>query len=360
MFSNKQISSSSTNPAVTSRRARRLLPLPLRRRSPTGTRTGYTNLVQHVVSQHPDHQATMQAASPGETGTLASCVRQRSINLFGWMEWILKNNIHLNFCESEKARRYTKLDPICVQTLCRSLHKVARAVEAKLAAEMPDQFGLIIDGWTHASEHYLAVFGCYMVGAPTGAAGWMCEPSVEPGHGELLEESSQDLGSVQALMIKLRSLNQAAKLRLKTSLRPVIRQKTRWSSTFMMLDRYFKLLDLPRSRWGRALVFDGLITLRASLLSICERAEIVYAADFEAACLKIQEGRAHQLSRAQKAAVSQLAVREAPATGAASDGAQTAAKRRKTTGSSGDEEESFVEHLKGAPLGLTLYLSFEQ
>ncbi|KAG2771689.1 hypothetical protein PC116_g19901 [Phytophthora cactorum] len=47
----------------------------------------------------------MQAASPGETGTLASCVRQRSINLFGWMEWILKNNIHLNFCESEKARR---------------------------------------------------------------------------------------------------------------------------------------------------------------------------------------------------------------------------------------------------------------
>ncbi|KAF1786168.1 hypothetical protein GQ600_4343 [Phytophthora cactorum] len=79
-----------------------------------------------------------------------------------------------------------------------------------------------------------------------------------------------------------------------------------------------------------------------------ERAEIVYAADFEAACLKIQEGRAHQLSRAQKAAVSQLAVREAPATGAASDGAQAAALRRKTTGSSGDEEESFVERLKSA------------
>ncbi|KAG4231845.1 hypothetical protein PC116_g19903 [Phytophthora cactorum] len=97
------------------------------------------------------------------------------------------------------------------------------------------------------------------------------------------------------------------------------------------------------------LLFDGLITLRASFAKyLCERAEIVYAADFEAACLKIREGRAHQLSRAQKAAVSQLAVREAPATGAASDGAQTAAKRRKATGSSGDEEESFVEHLKGS------------
>ncbi|KAG6947676.1 hypothetical protein JG687_00015947, partial [Phytophthora cactorum] len=106
-------------------------------------RTGYTNVVQRVVSQHPDHQATKQAASPGETGTLASWVRQRSINLFDGMEWIVKNNLLLNFCESE----------------------VARAVEAKLAAEMPDQFGLIIDGWTHASEHYLAVFGCYMVGS---------------------------------------------------------------------------------------------------------------------------------------------------------------------------------------------------
>ncbi|KAG3074773.1 hypothetical protein PI125_g21897 [Phytophthora idaei] len=79
-----------------------------------------------------------------------------------------------------------------------------------------------------------------------------------------------------------------------------------------------------------------------------ERADIVYAADIEAACVKIQEGRAHQLSRAQKAAVSQLAVREAPATGAASDGAQAAAKRRKKTGSSGDEEEYFVERLKSA------------
>ncbi|KAG3074771.1 hypothetical protein PI125_g21895 [Phytophthora idaei] len=68
-------------------------------------RTGYTNVVQHVVSKHPDHQATIQAASPGETGTLASWVRQRSINLFDGMEWIVKNNLPLNFRESEEARR---------------------------------------------------------------------------------------------------------------------------------------------------------------------------------------------------------------------------------------------------------------
>ncbi|KAF1786968.1 hypothetical protein GQ600_27818 [Phytophthora cactorum] len=69
-----------------------------------------------------------------------------------------------------------------------------------------------------------------------------------------------------------------------------------------------------------------------------ERADIVYAADFEAACVKNHEGPA----------VSQLAVREASATGAASDGDQATAMRRKATGCSGDEEESFVERLKSA------------
>ncbi|KAG2809851.1 hypothetical protein PC119_g24787 [Phytophthora cactorum] len=159
-------------------------------------------------------------------------------------------------------------------------------------------------------------------------------------------------------MIKLRSLNQAAKLGLKTSLRPVIRQETRWSSTFMMLDRYFKLLEFVKDD---ANLEDALPTraenpplkaLHAKLTNVesylGERADIVNAADFEAVCVKIQEGRAHQLSCAQKAAVSQLAAREAPDTGAASDGAQAEAKQRKTTGSSGDEEEYFVERLKSA------------
>ncbi|ETP05659.1 hypothetical protein F441_17771 [Phytophthora nicotianae CJ01A1] len=35
---------------------------------------------------------------------------------------------------------------------------LARSVERVIAAEMPDRFGLIFDGWTHASEHYIAVY----------------------------------------------------------------------------------------------------------------------------------------------------------------------------------------------------------
>ncbi|ETN19814.1 hypothetical protein PPTG_04989 [Phytophthora nicotianae INRA-310] len=59
----------------------------------------------------------------------------------------------------------------------------------------------------------------------------------------LLEPHEADLEQVQSLMKRLRTLTQAAKLRLKTSLRPKLRQETRWGSTYAMLARYFDLRE---------------------------------------------------------------------------------------------------------------------
>ncbi|KAE9087556.1 hypothetical protein PF010_g19684 [Phytophthora fragariae] len=44
-------------------------------------------------------------------------------------------------------------------------------------------------------------------------------------------------------MRKLRTLKQVAKLRTKTELLPVLRQDTRWSSTFAMLKRFCRLRE---------------------------------------------------------------------------------------------------------------------
>ncbi|KAG3113215.1 hypothetical protein PI125_g7540 [Phytophthora idaei] len=41
--------------------------------------------------------------------------------------------------------------------------RVAEEVEDKVAQEMPDNFGIIFDGWSNDSEHYLAVFPTYEV-----------------------------------------------------------------------------------------------------------------------------------------------------------------------------------------------------
>ncbi|KAF1795520.1 hypothetical protein GQ600_26963 [Phytophthora cactorum] len=41
--------------------------------------------------------------------------------------------------------------------------RVTEAVEDKVAQEMPDNFGIIFDGWSNDSEHYLAAFATYEV-----------------------------------------------------------------------------------------------------------------------------------------------------------------------------------------------------
>ncbi|ETP29559.1 hypothetical protein F442_21330 [Phytophthora nicotianae P10297] len=51
------------------------------------------------------------------------------------------------------------------------------------------------------------------------------------------------LTKIQGLMRKLRTLNHSATLRKSTSLRPVVRQSTRWDSTYKMVKRFFAIKD---------------------------------------------------------------------------------------------------------------------
>ncbi|EGZ18221.1 hypothetical protein PHYSODRAFT_286047 [Phytophthora sojae] len=199
---------------------------------------------------------------------------------------------------------YSSLDPISEETLRAGMDGVVVAVERSIASELPARFGIMLDGWTHASEHYIAVFACYEVnGCPKTTLLSMAslldaldDDLSAQGHLEFLAtmlprdygvqlaqcrflvadncavnrrlatlmsvllvgcashrlnlavqadmaSHEQDLTAVQALMVKLRTLTKSAKLRSKTPLRPVIRQDTRWSSTFEMVRRYLQLLE---------------------------------------------------------------------------------------------------------------------
>ncbi|ETM42410.1 hypothetical protein L914_11893, partial [Phytophthora nicotianae] len=78
----------------------------------------------------------MLAAGPGRTDSL--------------LPWITK----------KEQNRYTNLPDICTETLMADMEKVTVAVVGKIAAEMLDCFGILFDGWTHDSEHFVAVFAC--------------------------------------------------------------------------------------------------------------------------------------------------------------------------------------------------------
>jgi hypothetical protein len=58
-----------------------------------------------------------------------------------------------------------------------------------------------------------------------------------------LESREGVLQKIQALMTTLRQIKQAGKLRNKTDLEPVSRNTTRWSSTYEMVKRFFRLLE---------------------------------------------------------------------------------------------------------------------
>ncbi|RLN87608.1 hypothetical protein BBJ28_00017353 [Nothophytophthora sp. Chile5] len=116
----------------------------------------------HIRDQHPDYLADMRESDVG-AGTLVRWIFQRAKNMFGWMDWVIKNNLPLLFCDNPVTPRYTSMTPVCVETLRSAMNSVTHAMEAKIRDEMPEQFGLVIDGWFHASEHCLAVFACYEI-----------------------------------------------------------------------------------------------------------------------------------------------------------------------------------------------------
>ncbi|POM60416.1 LOW QUALITY PROTEIN: hypothetical protein PHPALM_30732 [Phytophthora palmivora] len=158
-----------------------------------------------------------------------------------------------------------------------------------------------------------------------------------------LRNHESDLAEVHTLMIKLRTLTQSAKLRIKTTLRPVIRQDTRWSFSFAMLHRYFKLLEhidkedddiadvIPGPACNRRLLtllkdveyvskalqgsadmqdvrewFDALLPLSRNSLTIW--AQVLIYPDFESGCVRVLHGNTYRHTQAEKAVLQPFAV----------------------------------------------------
>ncbi|KAG3028383.1 hypothetical protein PC120_g4914 [Phytophthora cactorum] len=233
------------------------------------TGTGYTNLMQHIRREHPAFAEEMLAATPGETGSVVHYVRHSAQNTCGWLELLIKCNLPLSFCESKLARRYSNIKPISVQTLRRVLDAVTRAVERSIAAEMRERFGLVepclralrrrlrvvrggrrgpLPSTLHGSTRQCGVRRSVGRNAPsypergavaglqqtTGAVPLPCrrqlfrQPPPRYAHGRADADAT--------------NLKPFRKITTEDDPRPIIRQQTRWVSTFAMLNRYFELL----------------------------------------------------------------------------------------------------------------------
>ncbi|KAH9141556.1 hypothetical protein AeRB84_014268, partial [Aphanomyces euteiches] len=364
---------------------------------------GYTNLVQHIKKKHIDWRDVVEenrknVAMTNRTIDEFLHLTPEANNMHKWLTWIVEDNLPFSFVEKPHTRSNVKLSPICRTTLTKYLQLVTTHVEKKIANILPDRFGIVIDGWTESSYHFLAVFASFpnadnsvsrpMLAfttlldqtnqsaanhAPQSKMFYSNNTNTMPLVAKLLQcpfigcashrlalhikkafavpnEDNDDtpqnsINKVNRLMTKLKSANKAGALRYETHLKPVIRNVTRWSSTFAMIQRYNQLRDLIDRRdkelipflltpneddeielWEASLrrvnditialqsdkttlfdaraLLDGVVALNLPhadpTLHITRDAKIVKCVDFECGIVKVLGDREQDLTPAEK------------------------------------------------------------
>lgn len=73
-------------------------------------------------------------------------VNDKTKNIYGWIEWILNENLLFVFVDSDSTKKYTSLKPISSRTLQRYVISLGHAIEENIKKSLPDKFGIIIDG----------------------------------------------------------------------------------------------------------------------------------------------------------------------------------------------------------------------
>jgi hypothetical protein len=139
------------------------------KRKKQGRNGGYTNMITHLNASHPDWKKDLANAMRHENQMSANSlssyfpkkVSPKSANLYGWLEWGIMGGQPFNFVDDCYVRRNTKREPISRNTLIKYIEKLGVIVEEKLAKILPDQFGLIIDGWSCNGEPFIAIFATW-------------------------------------------------------------------------------------------------------------------------------------------------------------------------------------------------------
>ncbi|POM71659.1 Hypothetical protein PHPALM_11737 [Phytophthora palmivora] len=263
--------------------------------------TGYTNLISHLKIKHPGYNEIYEESQRNASQTLEAhgFVDSRIMEIFKWMEWVIARNHALCEVDDPLTRALAAIKPVSSKTLVRYMRHVAVKVGERISQDMSDAFGLMFDGWTCGTHHFVAIYGVFAkesklqhvllavspaeFGQTADAHIEMIDTVLELYHRDsamvlfivadncatnqaiatrlgvplvgcashrfnlavchFLEEYRSIIDQVQALSTQLRYPNNAAELERHTSLKPLKVNTTRWSSTFNMLQRYVKIRD---------------------------------------------------------------------------------------------------------------------
>jgi hypothetical protein len=129
--------------------------------------TGYTNLKNHLRSCIGDNFLGFYddlVKSSKDKGRLDSYgfINKREKEVYDLINWIVDRNQPISEVDNVVTREMFKTKPICSKTLRKYILALTPNVEKVISEDLPDKFGLIFDGWTSATMHYVAIFATYM------------------------------------------------------------------------------------------------------------------------------------------------------------------------------------------------------
>ena len=123
---------------------------------------GYSNLISHVTTLHKDDCfERIRVASGVANGPMDTFVRkstEKAKNIYGWMDWIVRENLPLLCCENKNYRKRSNLGVLTTKTLKKYMQLMKRNIFEIIKKRAPPTYGLIIDGWSTGSQHFFAIF----------------------------------------------------------------------------------------------------------------------------------------------------------------------------------------------------------
>jgi hypothetical protein len=262
---------------------------------------GWTNAMSHLKDKHPDYEKVMKDCD-NDQSKLEHYFCTKTKTVFGWLELITSLNLPIDFITKKVARKYIRLNKISRNSFMKYAQKVTELTERKIAAILPKKFGIVFDGWTENGKHFVALFARFLneddeveeilltcsplddesdLGAESHAqfimdtlelygknkedilficgdnastnqaiANILAKPFIgcyshkfNLAMQKLFIVYEEYIESIAEAMKMLKGVKRAAILEEKGAKKlPLLRNKTRWSSTFKMIKRYFELL----------------------------------------------------------------------------------------------------------------------
>ncbi|CAG8529665.1 4164_t:CDS:2 [Acaulospora morrowiae] len=118
--------------------------------------TGWSNTFSHISSKHKDYQEIIKK-NVKNVFALTPAVK----NILSWIKFIIHLNLPLSFVDDPLVHEMFKYDPIFSNTLKKHMKILTEKVEQNLKKELPNTFGLLLNGWKEGSDYYIALFACY-------------------------------------------------------------------------------------------------------------------------------------------------------------------------------------------------------